>query len=240
MARGVLDNEFGAVIEAASEADYRAELERFARSLGFDLFASMLVLDRAPGLTDFVTVANTPSEYLPTFEMIELSKRDPVMQHCRTRRTPIAWDREIYERHGVPELWEEQAQFGYRSGIAVCFHFAPGRHFMIGLDRDQALPSDPHELTRLVADLQLFGIHAQEATERLECGRRLVTTPQLSPREVEALAWTAAGKTAWEIGQIMGISERTVGMHLQSAIRKTDASNKHHAALKAYQAGLIY
>ena len=38
---------------------------------------------------------------------------------------------------------------------------------MLGVDRDQALPSDPSELTRMVADLQLFAVHAQDAAMRM-------------------------------------------------------------------------
>ncbi|MFT2536358.1 response regulator transcription factor, partial [Escherichia coli] len=50
---------------------------------------------------------------------------------------------------------------------------------------------------------------------------------------------TADGKTSGEIACILGRSIATVNFHLQSAIRKMDASNKHHAALKAHRLRLI-
>lgn len=61
----------------------------------------------------------------------------------------------------------------------------------------------------------------------------------LTLREREMLAWTADGKTAYEIGKIFGIAERTVKFHLQNAVVKLDAMNKTHAATKAAMLGLL-
>ena len=63
--------------------------------------------------------------------------------------------------------------------------------------------------------------------------------PSLTPRELEALRWTMEGKTAWEVGTIMSISERTAVLHLQNAMRKLGSVNKHHAVLKALRLGLL-
>ena len=64
--------------------------------------------------------------------------------------------------------------------------------------------------------------------------------PKLTPRELEALRWTMEGKTAWEVGTILGISERTAVLHLQNAMHKLEATNKHQAVLKALRLGLIH
>jgi DNA-binding CsgD family transcriptional regulator len=62
---------------------------------------------------------------------------------------------------------------------------------------------------------------------------------RLTPRELECLKWTMEGKTAWEVGGILGISERTAVLHLSNAMRKLDTHNKHQAVLKALRLGLI-
>jgi DNA-binding CsgD family transcriptional regulator len=62
----------------------------------------------------------------------------------------------------------------------------------------------------------------------------------LTEREVEILQWTAIGKTAWEIGSILKISERTVNFHLQNLMGKLGVHNKTHAAAKAMSFGLIH
>ena len=75
-------------------------------------------------------------------------------------------------------------------------------------------------------------------------GRTLVPLqperPALTPRELEALRWTMDGKTAWEVGAILGISERTAVLHVNNAMHKLGCVNKHQAVLKALRLGLIH
>ncbi len=61
----------------------------------------------------------------------------------------------------------------------------------------------------------------------------------LSAREIDALRWTADGKTAAEIAQIIGISRRTVESYISSAMRKLGTSTRSAAAVKAYGLGLL-
>jgi DNA-binding CsgD family transcriptional regulator len=62
---------------------------------------------------------------------------------------------------------------------------------------------------------------------------------KLSFREAESLRWTAMGKSAWDTGQIMGVSERTVKFHLENARSKLQAMNTTHAVSKAISLNLI-
>jgi DNA-binding CsgD family transcriptional regulator len=92
----------------------------------------------------------------------------------------------------------------------------------------------------MVADLQLFAVYAQDAAMRI----LLPPSPQsdlpaLTPRELESLRWTMEGKTAWELGSILGISERTAVLHVNNATHKLGCINKHQAVLKALRLGLI-
>jgi DNA-binding CsgD family transcriptional regulator len=92
-----------------------------------------------------------------------------------------------------------------------------------------------------VADLQLFAVHAQESALRLLVpAAAQPERPSLTPRELEALRWTMDGKTAWEVGAILGISERTAVLHVNNAMHKLGCVNKHQAVLKALRLGLIY
>ena len=47
------------------------------------------------------------------------------------------------------------------------------------------------------------------------------------------------GKTAWEVGAVLGISERTAVLHVNNAMHKLGCVNKHQAVLKALRMGLI-
>ncbi len=63
--------------------------------------------------------------------------------------------------------------------------------------------------------------------------RRQIIKGKLTPREVEVLRWVANGKSAWEIGEILDITKRTVDEHVQTAVRKLGAVNRTHAVALA-------
>ena len=236
----MLQGGYSSVLQARDRNEFRDEVVRFGRALGFETVSAMAVIDRGIGRSEFVVVDNTPQEYLGVFNDPRAMQRDPVMQHCKRQSLPIIWDQGTYTSQGQGELWEEQARYGYQTGIAMALHLPEGKHFMLGVDRDRALPSDRHELTRVVADLQLFAVHALDAAMRvLLPSDPAPDAPSLTPRELEAMRWTMDGKTAWEVGSILGITERTAVLHLNNAMRKLGCVNKHQAVLKALRLGLI-
>jgi len=61
----------------------------------------------------------------------------------------------------------------------------------------------------------------------------------MSARELDCLKWTAAGKTAWEASIILGISERTVRFHLNTAREKLKCATTTQAVAKAVVNQLI-
>jgi DNA-binding response OmpR family regulator len=61
----------------------------------------------------------------------------------------------------------------------------------------------------------------------------------LRDHEVQTLTWAARGKTFWEIGQILGISKRTVEFHLDNARRKLGVATRTQALIKAATGRLI-
>jgi LuxR family quorum sensing-dependent transcriptional regulator len=69
--------------------------------------------------------------------------------------------------------------------------------------------------------------------------RRPNDQPSLTAREREVLAWISLGKSAWEIGEILGIAKRTVDEHAQTAARKLGAANRTQAVAIAVRDGLI-
>lgn len=227
------------MLVAGSRDAFRDEVVRFTHQLGFRTVSAMAVIDFAVGRSEFLTVSNAPSGVEEVLNNVTGMRRDPVMQHCRRHSVPIIWDQSTYTSQGLGELWEEQARFGYRTGIAMALHLPEGRHFVLGVEREDPLPDDGAELTRLVADLQLFAVYAQDTALRVLSPAKDLNRPNLTPRELEALRWTMEGKTAWEVGAILGISERTAVLHVNNAMHKLDCASKHQAVLKALRLGLI-
>lgn len=238
----MLQSGYLSVLEARTKDEFEAEVVRFARGLGFETVTAMVVVDRPCGDSEFVNVGYAPPAYRETYEEIGGGRRDPVMQHCKTKSMPIVWNQSTYLSAGEGEKWEHQAQFGYRCGISMAMHLPRGLHFLCGVDRPDPLPDCPMEVSRMAADLQLFAVHAQEAAMRILLPATIEEgeLPALTPRELECLRWTMEGKTAWELGRILGIAEQTAVRHLHNASRKLECVNKHQAVLKALRLKMIW
>ncbi len=238
-AKSALRPEFTAVLRAESREDFTREVVSFGKRLGFDTASATVVLDRPGGAPRFISVDNTPPAYKGFFDNPANFPGCPVMRHCKVRGTPIVWDQTTYVEVGEGARWEHQARHGYRVGIGLALHLPNGRHFFVGVDRDRPLPSDANETSRLVGALSLFALHASESATRVLAPISTVARSPLSPRELEVLRWTLEGKTAWEVGMILSISDRTAAIHANNATRKLGCINKHQAALRALQAGLL-
>ncbi len=98
------------------------------------------------------------------------------------------------------------------------------------------------------ADLLTNNVRMSDLAEMAHAGMAKLVLSKHAPeanakitvREKEILRWTAAGKTAYEIGQILLISENTVVFHLKNVLIKLKASNKIQAAVKATALGLLW
>jgi DNA-binding CsgD family transcriptional regulator len=66
-----------------------------------------------------------------------------------------------------------------------------------------------------------------------------VASMRMTARESEVLAWVAAGKSDWAIGQILNISGKTVNFHVENAKRKLGAGTRVQAVIAAMRGGLI-
>lgn len=236
----MLQGGFTSVLSAGSRDELLAEIVGFTQRLGFETVSATTVIDHFGGESEFIVLDNTPAAYRDSFEDPLNWQVDPTSQHCKHHSVPIIWDQNTYTSVGQGARWESQARFGYHAGIALALHLPKGRHFFIGVDRDQALPAHSAELARMTADLQLFAVYALEAAQRL----LIPPTPpddvtKLTPRELESLRWTMEGKTAWEVGKILGISEHTAARHVNNATQKLGCANKFLAVLMALRKGLI-
>jgi DNA-binding CsgD family transcriptional regulator len=222
-------------------ATFEAGLVAMAESLEFEIASAAIAVDR-PGLPPlFEMVGNMPTGWSEAARDPADVARDPVMRRMRNSGLPFAYDQQLYVDGGAGDLWEMQAPFGYRTGIALAMHLSGGRHFLLGVDRARALPSEATTANRLLADLCLLAVHAQEAALRVLLEEPPPGPPvqRLTQREIEVLNWTKEGKSAWAVGQILNMSEATVQTHLRNVRRKMGVSSKHQAILRAISLGLI-
>jgi len=84
-----------------------------------------------------------------------------------------------------------------------------------------------------VGELRFSGVVVAEEADESE------PTINLPPRELQCLSWCSQGKTNWEIGKILGISERTVEHHVASAVRRLGCTGRVQGVALALRLGLI-
>ena len=70
----------------------------------------------------------------------------------------------------------------------------------------------------------------QQLTPRDPTQQRRLTSASLTPRETEVLSWLAKGKTNRDIGDILGMSPRTVNKHLEHIFEKLGVETRTAAA----------
>ncbi|MFG6469029.1 helix-turn-helix transcriptional regulator [Roseateles sp. BYS87W] len=222
-------------------ASFERRLVATADAMGFPLISGVLTRGKFDDPTVQITsLGNTPKGYLQAAKDLGDVRRDPVMSSLMTQLVPVTYDQSTYVRSGVSDLWDLQASYGYKTGIAVKLHLPGDRHFLLGVDRDEALPAAGPQLMQMIAGLQLLAAHALTAADRLLTpATNGSALPHLTKREMDVLGWTSQGKTAWEVSIILGMSEKTVNFHLGNAMRKLGVTSKHQAVLRCVAAGVL-
>jgi len=102
------------------------------------------------------------------------------------------------------------------------------KSFMLGLSEDLAVQL--HPLGRVGPDENLFRVTAEDEAGQINA---LQQRFELTQREAEVLIWIAKGKSNKDIGEILGLSPRTVNKHLEQIFIKLGVENRASAAVRA-------
>jgi DNA-binding CsgD family transcriptional regulator len=126
------------------------------------------------------------------------------------------------------QVMTHSMDLGMMDGLAVAIHL-PDRSVhgvSIPTTKYDLSPQDEHAL-----HLASLYLHARMTALRVAPSPPPVRN--LTPRERECLQWVAAGKTDWEISQILSISEQTVHGYVQNALTKLGARTRAQAVALA-------
>lgn len=212
-----------------------------AEQLGFGLASAVLIRGSLHSGRAWVkSIGNTPAGFLEAQHSLDDTLRDPVMTALRRGVQPVVYDQGTYVEAGVADLWDAQAPFDYRCGVACSVHESShAESFMLGIDRCAPVPTDPVERMRLVASTLMLTVHAQAAMQRLLTPQPSGAPVALEAAELETLRWAKDGYTVWQTGDRMVISHVHAEQLQRSAVRKTGASSVQGAVLRCIHGGLI-
>ncbi|MGB8601927.1 MAG: LuxR C-terminal-related transcriptional regulator [Rhizomicrobium sp.] len=130
-------------------------------------------------------------------------------------------------------IYRDARSFGLSNGLCVPVYY-PGRGLILAHFVGTRII--PTSATRV--SVHAMALYTCNRLMRLS-ERDQPKTSLLTAREADCLAWAAQGKTDWEIGEILGISENTVHWYIENIKRKLGVSTRIQAVVSAIQDGAI-
>lgn len=181
---------------------------------------------------------NYPDDWMAYYTKHKYETFDPVRVQISASDSIFAWDELLLQPGLVTKkqlnLLKQGEDAGLRDGIGIPLRAANGAIAGVGAASSAGgVLLDKNTLSRV--NLLTYQFY----TAFLNLERKLTNKIILSAQEREILQWFARGKTRWEVGELMAISENTVTYHLRRVFKKLDTNNITPAVLKALNAGLI-
>jgi DNA-binding CsgD family transcriptional regulator len=204
------------------------------RSEGYE---SIAFFKATPGRVESIRINNYPDAYRAYYKDQHFERIDPIIATAVRSQQPFYWS-ELSRSHA---LTARQAAFlaeleacGFHSGLTLPFHGPGSSVEILGMCRAQPGPESRSRLAHIYAigvqTWQMSLKFTQAAPPRI---------PMLSPRELECLKWSKEGKSYADIGDILGISDRTVEYHISNALRKLEAPDRITAIVRAIHYGIL-
>lgn len=189
---------------------------------GIDHFCLNVFANPGQCFDEVVLASRLPPGWMDVYVQERYAEHDPSQRYARRTVNPYEWKDAPYDSEREPkagEFFQRARDFKIYNGLVVpipspfgCI----GQVFMGGQSPRLSMGDKP--------SLHLMALYAFARVEQLT--GRGVRISTLTTREKEILTWAAMGKTAWEVGEILHISKRTVDAHLQAAAHKLGTLNK--------------
>lgn len=215
---------------AGTEDDVAAVLQRTVGHYGLERFCCLTPpADQRAGFDGCVLMNRWPKGWFELYRSAGFHRHDPIVKHTRAQFRSFFWSEAPIPGEGLPARIMAIAaeDFGLRAGISVPVHSISGYQAGIsfaGFEIERTAAAK--------AAVELVAIYAFTRFTQLRAARQ-GPAKVLTPRQREVLSWTAVGKTARDIAQILSISEDTVNKLVGCAIARLDAANRTHAVVEA-------
>lgn len=219
------------------------QFEQALQGLGFDKWAYQIVnplhdRDRKP-----VIVSSYPQKWVNHYIEKGYQHVDHVILKGPHQVLPFTWSG-LCKKYGMTaqqkQFFNEAADNGLSDGLGIPVHGANGAYAMVSM----ASRVSGDELHRLLdshqKDIHIISlVYNTVARDLLEAQKFGAVLPVLSRREKECLLWMSRGKTAWDTGRILHISEAAVKFYLANARAKFAVTTTKEALVLAIMKRLI-
>jgi LuxR family transcriptional activator of conjugal transfer of Ti plasmids len=192
-----------------------------ANALDLSCFAYLSVPQRPAAIPQLISTY--PVAWTTRYLQGNYQRFDPVIMQVLANPEPFEWGTDVGSSAPTKEqreMFDEAAKYGIRYGFTVPMHHGRAPIAAVTFAADERRPQFDRRIKEHGRVLQLMAMYFHAHARAKLASDRVVGGISLSRREFECLEWAARGKSAWEIGRILGISRRTAAFHLDNAKAK--------------------
>ena len=223
---------------ATSVEDLTSAFSQTVHALGFQEYLAISLADPDNWPSDAIALSGYDPAWQARYRDERYYDVDPFLAEATRSLMPFRWS-DVRERMILSPkqkaLMLDAASCNHRVGMTVPI-VTPGRY-----RTSVSVCADRHDLSGEVPHaVHLVAIYLTDAMQRL---MRLAhadnnsaddaSKTSLTPREREIMKWLASGKTAWEISEILSISERTVRFHIDNTKHKFGVATTMQAVVRS-------
>ncbi len=187
------------------------------------------------------SIGHSP-RFLENYSQQAFALSDPLVARGLSGSEPFSWEDAIASHtqpataRQVKKLLELSADYGLKRGLGYASRPRPHSNEASYI----CLEMGCEPLSSIHTEALFYALpHLHELLRRLCDKAPEKMTSALSGRELEVMQWLKEGKTAWEIGMILSISERTVKFHIANCYAKLNVTNRSQAIARAMRLNLI-
>ncbi len=221
-----------------AEENFLAAFVDFIAEYGFTSAASVIAPNPGSFTSDNLAISTRPRIWVEEYLNCELLTCDLILDAAAKFDHPFAWFGET-DINCVPtqtvQIIPNGPDHNICDGFVVPIFGLSGKTGLVSI-AGARIHLDSIARSRLT--LAAMYLHQRLSSLRhakSDANRNVA----LTAREIEMLKWIASGKSDWQIGRILNISQKTVNYHVENAKRKYGVATRIQAVVTALREGVL-
>lgn len=225
---------------AQGRDDVLSCLEKASSAFGMECFAISGIPLPNERIDPYFMLNAWPDGWFERYVQENYVHDDPVIYRTKMSNEAFVWSEALAGKpvsRPAKRVMNEATEFGMLDGYSVPLHSVGGFQAIVTYGARKVDLS--HEQRGALHIISIYAHNRLRAFMTETGDRSAAMAAKVSAREREVILWCSAGKTNWEIGQILGTSEKTVQHEIASACRKLNCVNRAQLIAESIRLGLI-
>ena len=211
-------------------------MESMSKTLGFDYFALIHHVELVG--PEVIDLENYPSLWREMIIERKYTSDDPILVACEHTNVGFRWS-DIHKWIALSKRQREILDCARTAGIGEGFTIPvhiPGEYAgscSFGLRANRKFNAKAMPAAQFVGCFAFEAARRVLRAQRLKSGKAVASAPRLTPRQLDCVVLTAAGKSDWDTARLLGISDHTVHQHIEDAKRRYGVSTRLQLVVRA-------